>query len=309
MTWLVFVGLGVVVIAASVLLGWSVDLLAQRTGIGRVWMGAFVLAAATSMPELLTDLTAVQIGAGDLAAGDLFGSNLANMLILALASLSFPARNALRLAAPENAGVGALAIGLTALAGAALLVRPTPSSWPVGIESVAIALLYVVASPMLARRAGEGVEATAPRRLARPLVGVLISALAILLSAPAFAQAAERLAEETGLGRTAVGTVLLGFATSLPELASTVTALRLNAVDLAVGNLLGSNAFNMLIFPVLDLADGGGPLFNALDPRHAQTAFLAVVAMASALFLLVLRRGESWVVVVVYAIAVWVVLR
>ena len=111
----------------------------------------------------------------------------------------------------------------------------------------------------------------------------------MLVAAPAFAWSAKRIAELSGLGTTFVGTWLVGLATSLPELVTAVAALRLGAVDLAVGNLFGSNAFNMVVFLAMDLAHPGGSIFGALDPAHGLSALLAVVLMALGLAAIVLR--------------------
>src|SRR5215469_9247844 len=78
---------GIAVILAGIILGRSADAIAATTGLGRVWTGAVLLAIATSLPELVTDVSAVRLHVPDLAAGDLFGSSLANMFILGVVSL------------------------------------------------------------------------------------------------------------------------------------------------------------------------------------------------------------------------------
>lgn len=74
-----------------------------------------------------------------------------------------------------------------------------------------------------------------------------------------------------------VGTIFISGVTTLPELVVTVSALRLGAVDMAIGNLLGSNLFNSLIVAIGDVAYGKGPLLAAVSPAHAITAFAAVI--------------------------------
>src|SRR3990172_12419645 len=89
---LAFLLSGAVVVVAGSVLARMADAISEHTGLGRLWVGAVLLAAATSLPELATDVAAVRIGAPDLAVGDLFGSSLANMLILALIDLLLPRR-------------------------------------------------------------------------------------------------------------------------------------------------------------------------------------------------------------------------
>jgi cation:H+ antiporter len=130
----------------------------------------------------------------------------------------------------------------------------------------------------------------------------------MLLAAPLFAWSAKGIAEASGLGHAFMGTWLVGLATSLPELVASLTAVRLGAWDLAVGNLFGSNAFNMSLFFALDAAQPGS-LFAAADPDHAITALCAVVLMSLGLSAIVYRakrqhallEPSSWLMVAAYA--------
>jgi cation:H+ antiporter len=94
--------------------------------------------------------------------------------------------------------------------------------------------------------------------------------------------AAEGIASASGLGQTFVGASFLAFATSLPELATAVAAARIGAFDLAVGSLLGSNAFNMATILVADLAYTSGPILSAVDTSQAFVGVSAILLMALA---------------------------
>ena len=110
-----------------------------------------------------------------------------------------------------------------------------------------------------------------------------------------------------------MGTWLVGLSTSLPELVSSFAAVRMGAFDLAVGNLFGSNAFNMAIFLPLDLAQPGPAIFASLDPGHAISALFAVVLMSLGLAAIVYRAERRFVMiepdcllmVVVYGLGIW----
>jgi cation:H+ antiporter len=117
--------------------------------------------------------------------------------------------------------------------------------------------------------------------------------LVLVIAAPAFARSADGVATATGLGATFIGTWLVGFSTSLPELVTCLAAVRLRAYDLAVGNLFGSNAFNMAVFPLLDAVSPTGPVFGAITATHAISALVAIGLMGIALAALVYRaRGR-----------------
>lgn len=322
---LVFLATGLVVIGAGMALARYGDEIADRTGIGRVWVGSVLIAAATSLPELTTDVAAVRLGALDLAAGDLFGSSMANMLLLAVVDLVYRRSDVLRRVTLDHALFASLAIAMNALAAVFVLVRPQQVVLGLAPESFVLVLVYLVGTRMVYRH-GARVASVAPPRTddgprkaggTVPLaLGFAGATVAILVAAPAFAWSGKGLAEMTGLGNTFVGTALLGLFTSLPELASCLAAVRLGAFDLAVGNLFGSNAFNMVIFFAMDLAHPGRGIFESLDPNHALSALFAVVLMALGLAAIVSRaerrfaliEPSSALMVVVYVIGLWVLL-
>lgn len=294
----VFVLTASVVAGAGVHLARAGDEIAERAGIPRLLVGMLLVAGATSLPELVTDVSAALAGAPDLAVGDLLGSSMANMAILAVIDLTWRHR-----VWPQvevgHARVASVAIALTAL-GALALLTPTGLrlGW-LGLDTLAIALAYVAAVAWMRRspqsRFAEG--SVLPRALgwSRPERGSLrpagvrfaLAALAILVAAPVLVAAAVEIARATGLGQTFVGAALLALSTSLPELVASVAAVRIGAHDLAVGNLFGSNAFNMAALVVVDAAYLPGPLLAAVDPSQAVGALGAILLMALALAALV----------------------
>lgn len=295
---------GLLLVFAGAVLTSAADAIAERSGLGRLWVGTVLLAAATSLPELATDVNAVRIGAPDLAAGDLFGSSMANMLILAVIGLLPPTGRVFRDATPGHAVTASLAIALNGAAGAFVLFQSRAVHLPIAPESVFLGLaflagmrvVYTNRQPTELAPASSAVEPTpppaaaVPQPMSRLVLRFGLAALGVLLVAPVFARSAERIAVLTGLGSTFIGTWLVGLATSLPEVVSCLAALRLGAVDLAIGNLFGSNAFNMVIFLAMDIAHPAGPIFAVLDPGHAMSALIAVVLMAVGLAAIVLRR-------------------
>jgi cation:H+ antiporter len=291
----VFIAAGLLLVVAGTFQTRAADAIAEATGLGRLFVGALVLAAATSMPELATDVSAVRLGAPNLAAGDLFGSSLANMLILAAIGYVSVGAPVFCAATPVHAVTACLAIVLNAAAGVFVLMRLQHPGWPVGLESLLLAAGFVAGIRIIYSHRGAGgpLEGSQPPRWTpqarEAVVQFLLASAGVLIAAPAFAWSAKRIAELSGLGTTFVGTWLVGLATSLPELVTAVAALRLGAVDLAVGNLFGSNAFNMVVFLPMDLAYPGSSIFGVLDPAHALSALLAVVLMALGLAAIVLR--------------------
>jgi cation:H+ antiporter len=284
-----FLLLAAVVAGAGVVLARAADAIAEATGLGRLLVGSIGLAAATSLPELSVDVAAVRAGHADLAAGDLLGSSLMNLLILA--GIDLCRRNGRKMLSREAAShalSATLAIAVTALTGIAILTvgkLPAVTIWGVGGWSWALLISYLLGARMLfidqrisARLAAESVPERSGN-VGMPAAAFLIAAAALLIAGPRLAAVAADLAERSGLGGTFVGTTLVAVTTSLPELVASLAAVRLGAVDLAIGNVFGSNAFNMIMFVPLDAAYPGS-LFAAVSPTHAVTAFAVIVATA-----------------------------
>lgn len=299
-----------VVGGAGVRLARHGDTIAARTRLGGVWVGAVFVAIATSLPELASNTAAVLLGEADLAAGGLFGSNLTNMLSLAVLSM-IPGSDLFRRAAIDNALGVALAITLTGAAAVCVLVRADRVVLGVGVAPLLLAVGYVAGVRTLYRNselarlalrleetggtAGEPPPEPDPTGvdgdplLRRAVRGFLLAALLILVVAPLLAATAEAIAAATGLATSFVGTGFVALATTLPELVTSLTAVRMRAYDLAVGNLFGSNAFNMALFLALDLAHPGASIFAVLSPVHVLTALAAIVLMALGLAAIVYR--------------------
>jgi len=295
-----FLGLAAIVAAAGTALALSADRIAEITRLGRLLVGSLLLAAATSLPELSVDVSAIRKGLADLAVGDLLGSSLMNLLILAVLDLAVRSRGGmLSRQAASHALSGTLSIGLTAIVGLAVMTAdrlPSFAVMNIGGWSLAVLVAYALGARMIfinqriaARAAAEAAEAAEDAKagpeeaaegwagLWKP-AGVFLAATAVLIVAgPQLAETAGELADESGLGRTFVGTTLVAVATSLPELVASITAIRVGAFDLVVGNVFGSNAFNMVLFAPLD-AIHDGPLFLAANPVHAASAFAVILA-------------------------------
>lgn len=302
--WLAFVLSSSVVVLAGVRLTRDGDTIALHTGLGGAWIGAILVAAATSLPELTTGLYAVRQGTPSLVVGDLFGSSLANILSLALADLSVRQVRVLTRVAINQALLGALAISLTATAAGGILAGRDLALLGVGWAPAAVAVGYVAGMRVLHDNRGEppfttpaethAAARTAPS-LRRASLGFAAAALTILIAARYLAGSAAALATQWGVSTGFVGVALLALTTSLPEAAVTVASVRAGSYDLAVGSLLGSNCVNMLVLLVLDVADASGPLLARVEPGMlvgALVGALFAILLMGQVLLEVLNRAE-----------------
>lgn len=297
-----FVALSLVIVAAGTMLVSSADRIGKLTGLGRKMAGFLLLAGATSLPELLIDYSAASLGAVDLALGDLLGSCLFNLLILGVIDLV--ARSPVRIFSSVS-----LAHALSAIASIVLtsilalsLLAPVSIVWAnVSLGSWFLVMAYAVSIRLIffdQRMATESApEAASQGPSQQPSLRSHVTlfcsaALAVVLCAPYLSKVADELAETSGLGGTFVGTILVALTTSLPEIITTLAAVRIGAYELAAGNIFGSNCFNIAIVPIVDFAYGPSSIFTVASPAHAVTAS-AVILVTAAAGMSLLYRAEK----------------
>jgi cation:H+ antiporter len=317
--WLLFFLSAAVVVAAGSVLAICAEIIVRRRNLNALFFGAVAVALVTSLPELVTAIAAVRRDAPALALGELFGSNMANMAILATMTLAFASRRLLQSAASANAMTAVLAAILTAFALILTILELPEVVAGIGGGALLVGAAFLVGSFSILERQQKAEadddqsDVASSISLGKAQAGFLLAAAAIVAAGPQLAASSDVLAEETGVGDTFFGTFSLALVTSLPELSVSFAALRIGAGNLAVANLLGSNATNMALILPLDLAYADGPLL-----RHAEDGLLvagvaAILLMALAIFGLTRReerrqlRFDSVAVlmIVVYVAGLW----
>jgi cation:H+ antiporter len=259
------------------------DIIAIRTGLGRVWIGVVLLALVTSLPELFTGISSVTlVGAPDLTVGNLFGANAFNLFNLALLDITYRYGSLFGMVSPVQRLTGWFSMVLAAVAAISIFISryffDMGLGW-IGWYTPVIILLYLFFMWRIFR--------SQQRQPARPLIEqpdyggatmsrvylyFVISSVLIIGAGTWLAVIGDEIAAVTGWGESFVGSLLIGFSTTLPEITVSFTALRMGAVDMAVANMIGSNLFNMAIIPIDDLLYAPGPLLNAVSTSHLFTA-------------------------------------
>ncbi|MEW5921397.1 MAG: sodium:calcium antiporter [Bacillota bacterium] len=316
MTWFQFLAGALLVIIAGTKLTRSADVLGRALGLGTGWAGVLLLPLATSLPELVTSLRAAIIHAPDLASGNLFGSNLFNITIIALVDLMQGKGSIFLHVKRGHALAASLGILLMFISGTGILF-PFPFLWGswIGLDTVLLMGGYLAAAMLLTAYEkhnnsflvkhnptcnGEKIVekdnylALTPPRWA--FVHFIAAAAVILFAGVALTDAADIVAIETGLGRTFVGSIMLAVATSLPEVVTTTTAARLGRLDMAMGNIFGANMYNMFILSIIDICYLPGSLLQAISTKHLWTIAMGIILTSMAITGLVnrSRRSVGW---------------
>jgi cation:H+ antiporter len=312
LAWLLiqFTVCAVLIARAGYMLSRSAHALAEAHGWGRGWVGLALLATVTSLPELTSGISAVAfVDAPNLAVGNALGACVANLLFLVVVDALQRHQPMYREASATHllsAAFGVVMLGFVALS--LLTGTRAPALLHVGIYSPMLLALYLLALKGVhaherqTMAAGTVTRSPVPAGQTRDQWRRFGLAAGVVLTAGSWLpKVADGLATTLGLSRSFVGTVLMSVVTTLPEMAVTLGALRLGALDMAIGNLLGSNLFNVMILAVDDVFYVRGPLLADAASVHAGTAVTALVMTGLVIIGLVMRpqgrtlRVVSWV--------------
>ena len=255
---LVFLVSGVVVVGTAIMLAKAGDVISSHTGMGHLWVGSLLVAGATSLPELVTNITAVRIDSPELAVGNVLGANMFNVSKLAVILSLLAGRDIFKKLSKGQEYLAIEAFVLTALAMFFIILGPTLNWGGVTPAAITLLVVYLIFSRILYTASKEGPTSTTEEEpdhsLRWGLVVFGICSVLVLVFAMLLTLSAEAIAEESGVSATFVGVLALAIVTSLPELIVAVAAIRIGAPELAVAGLYGSNAFNIAILGVADLA-------------------------------------------------------
>lgn len=321
-TWAGFLACAALIVYSGTGLSRYGDVLAEKTGLGRSWIGLVLLATVTSLPELVTGITASVRGSADIAVGNVTGSCVFNLLTLALIDFGRekPISTRAHYGHVISGGFGIILFSIICF-GLFLGKRLGPFGW-IGPYSILFFILYLAAMRLEyvyeRRQVTEFLEDVAEGLryreigLGEAVLRFVMHSLIVVAAAIFLPGIAESLAAQTGLGRTFVANIFLTVATALPELVVSFAAVRMGSIDLAVGNLLGSNIFNIVILGLDDLFFRPGPILEYAGAEHTIPVLFATVMTAVAIIGITYRAERkrlffSWnslVLIALYALNV-----
>ncbi|ANC30965.1 calcium/sodium antiporter [Isoptericola dokdonensis] len=287
--------------------------LARTMGMSALVVGLTVVSFATSSPELAVSAGAALSGSPGLAVGNVVGSNIANvLLVLGLCAIVVPlvvTSRVVRTDIPVMIGLSVLTL-LLALDGTISTID--------GVLLLALVVAYTVVTVVLSRRERPaepprplpGAEeptsrfrATRARSILLDVVLVAVGVALLVVGAQLLVRGATQVATSLGVSDLVIGLTVVAVGTSLPELATSIIAVRRGEGDLAVGNIVGSNIFN--IGAVLGLTAVIAPGGVGVDPAAVHLDLPLMIAAALALLPLaftgqIIKRWEGALLVVLY---------
>jgi cation:H+ antiporter len=272
-----------------------VDLVDKKTSISGAFIGGVILAAVTSLPELFTTISSIVfINNPEFVIGNILGSNLFNAAILALLIVCFA--NGF-----SNAKIASSHLTTTlAVASSYLIVSITVSfgfEAPVLIMSTTSLILFIIYIASIKKMAigepNQKTEKKEKQELKAIIIKFILCSIGLVASSIAITFVTDLLATEYKLGSTLAGAMFLGVATSLPEVSSTFALIKKCNFNAAIGNIMGSNMFNFVIFAIGDVFYNAGSIYSTTIETAQQTEnliFFGIAATVCMGFIMLLKK-------------------
>jgi cation:H+ antiporter len=288
------------------------DAISAHTGLGHALLGLLLLGGVTSLPELAVSMSAAFSGNAALAVNNILGGVTMQVAILAIADFAI-GRRALTSIVPDPVVIlqGSLNVLLLSIVPVGILVGDVSvlgiGAWVWSILALAVFSLYKLSQsegrkPWRASNLG-GKPASGKSKKSRKkeahgslswtLGKTAVAAIVILIAGFLISQTAEAIAEQTGLGASFVGAVLVAICTSLPEISTVLSAVRLGFYTMAISDILGTNLFDVGLLFAIDAAASGEPVLNRVGSFSAIAALLGIAVTALFLIGLAERRDRT----------------
>jgi cation:H+ antiporter len=306
------------------------DRISRQTGLGGVVVGLLLLGGVTSLPEAAVSITSAYAGNAALAVNSLLGGVAMQVAILAVADAAI-GREALTsvLASPAVLLQAALNVLMLALVAAGTVIVGV-QVLGVGLWSWAIVVVYAISITMIVRNQGHAAWMPVKRgaraadsekrshepakpsqqpgeKLGATIAKTVFAGALILIAGFVLSRTGEAIAEQTGLGSSFVGAVLVAISTSLPEVSTVLGAVKLRRYEMAVADIFGTNLFDIVLVFVADLVYTGGPVLGEVGRFSTVAALLGIAVTTLFLVGLIERRDRTVMRMGVDSLAVLIV--
>lgn len=306
-TWLKFIVCAGLIFFAGRRVARNADVIAEKTGLGGLWIGVVLVAVTTSLPELFTGIgSVIFVDAPDLTVGNIFGANSYNLLNLGFLDMLTRGGPLLVSLSSGQLLTAALTLIPIMLAAAGIMLSGSGfhvwSVGGIGLFSIAIVISYGVITKIIynfEKRENTKIKSTREKEtlydrtsLKTAYIRFFLAAAVIVMSGIWLAYIGKDLSLIMGLKQSFIGSLFIGFATTLPEITVSAAALFMGAREIAVANMLGSNLFNVVIIFINDVLYRKAPILEAVSTDHLRQAF-CVMAMTTVVILAMATKSKK----------------
>ncbi len=292
MIYLIYVILAVCVVLISIKCANYVDLLDKKTNMSGAFIGGVILAAVTSLPELITSISAiVVVDNPGLITGNVLGSNIFNLSIFGVLVLLFVKSfiNGKVSKSHRVSLVCTMAVYLILIV--TIFFKKDYALFGVSAASVLILIIYLISLKFMASDDSENdSEDTSALTVKQVVVRFILMAVLLVISSVLITYVTDLIAERLNLGASLAGALFLGVATSLPELSSSIALVRMGNHNAMIGNIVGSNMFNYLILLIGDLMYFKGSIYALSTDR--QTMLMTIFGFIASIFVFVVLSAK-----------------
>ncbi|WP_040880654.1 sodium:calcium antiporter [Marinococcus halotolerans] len=283
---------------SAVKLSGYADIISRNTKIGGLLAGTILLAVATSLPELTATISASVIGNADIAVGNGLGSIIFNIFFLFLLDIYFRNKRLFLKVSDDHLYTAVIALLLCVVTAGGLMLHYPLSFFGISVISLLVVVIYVGGMFYISKKQNDAAEEEGKKaspdenvNIRRTLIKFITFAAIIFVSGSALSISGDVMSNTTGISATAVGSILVATATSLPDAVSVFVALRLANVNMAIGTILGSNIFNVLVTAIGDVFYRDGSIW--MDTSD-QTTIIAIAGFVlTGLVMIIVKRDRT----------------
>ena len=295
MIYLIYLALAIAVVLLSIKASVYVDLLDKNTKLSGAFIGGVLLSAVTSLPELLTSLSStVWLKNPGLSLGNILGSNLFNMTIIAMLIILWTSNFKKSNISKSHSYTAWVTLAIYVAVALNMLNIVNFEVVTISITSIIILVLYTLGVKTMSNddsgTADEFKDETAVTTslsLKQIIIRFILVSIGLVISSILITYVTDIIAARLNLGASLAGALLLGIATSLPELTSCVSLVKIGNFNVSVGNIVGSNLFNFLIIFISDVLFIGGTVY---DFAESQTRNLVIFGIISTMLMLTVLK-------------------
>lgn len=291
---------GIIILTGSRLSRYG-NMMADMIGCGKMFMGLFLMALVTSLPEIMTGISSIVIlDAPDLAVGDIVGSCAFNILIISIMDLFYDHKKPLT-SATQIGHIIAASFSIILLSFVAITILMPDifgSTLWIGEFSLLFLILYFIAIRVIfiyeKKMHPEEIKVFYSISLKQVILKFSIHAIILVVAAMLLPYFGKSLSQTSGLGQSFFSTLFIAASTSLPEVVVSIAAIRMRTIDLAIGNIFGSNIFNIAILSLDDMLYTKGSLFLFTSPNHIVTVLGTIIITAISIIGIVFKDKKKW---------------
>ncbi|GEK58965.1 hypothetical protein CHL76_06675 [Marinococcus halophilus] len=282
---------------SAVKLSGYADIISRNTKIGGLLAGTILLAVATSLPELTATISASVIGNADIAVGNGLGSIIFNIFFLFLLDIYFRNKRLFLKVSDDHLYTAIIALLLCVVTAGGLILHYPLSYFGVSVISLLVVIIYLGGMFYISQKQNDTAEeekTASPDQnvnIRRTIIKFITFAVIIFISGSTLSISGDIMSTTTGISATAVGSILVATATSLPDAVSVFVALRLANVNMAIGTILGSNIFNVLVTAIGDAFYRGGSIW--VDTSNQTTVVAVAGFVLTGLVMIIVKRDRT----------------